>query len=253
MLAVLFVPCQTAPAPARQDFQLEGLELARAARWAELKSLCEERMSSTPSDPAAEVLMAYAELGLGAPQAALSRLAPILDSKAASPLAWWVSGLCHIHQGTFELAVEDARRLSDLHPDLAFELLQRPALLKHLGCEGPLPRRVIPNATRLDQPSAPTYPAGARNLGIHGDVVMDLILDAQGKPIAAKAIWGPPLLVPTAVDYAKTFTFKPILPTGGPVMLRISMPFRLVTGANYQAAPKQLLASDALERPSDSK
>lgn len=123
-------------------------------------------------------------------------------------------------------------------------------MLAFLGCEGPLPRRVVPNAERVDMGPVPPYPPEARRQGLHGDVVLDLILDAQGKPLAAKAVWGPGPLLPTAVAHVKTFTFKPLLPRKGPVLLRFVMPFRLTQGGRYLKAPGDLLTPDALQHPS---
>ncbi len=248
MVLVYAPPYQAVNPPVTADFRNEALALASAARWADLKAFAEAEQATATPHPTSLPFLAFAEFGLGSPQRALALLDPLLRANSDLPLVWWVAGLSHLQLEAFEPAIQDARKLGDLQPRMAFEMLQRPTLLKHLGCEGPLPRRVAPTAERLEQPSAPPYPADARRQRISGDVVVDLILDATGKPLAACGVWGPEPLMLTALRYVKTFTFKPILPGKGPVMLRMVMPFRLLEGRSYLAPPKELLAADALDK-----
>ncbi len=79
------------------------------------------------------------------------------------------------------------------------------------------------------QPDAPAYPADAKAQRIQGTVVVALTIDVEGKVTEAKAISGPPELHACAVDYAKSWIFKPVKVKGKPVPARfkLTMPFRL--------------------------
>ncbi|BDU72600.1 M56 family metallopeptidase [Mesoterricola silvestris] len=79
------------------------------------------------------------------------------------------------------------------------------------------------------QPAAPAYPPEAKIARIQGTVEVRVTIDEQGVPIAVEAVSGPEELRPTAVDYAKGWTFAPLLRDGKPVKARflITMPFRL--------------------------
>lgn len=79
------------------------------------------------------------------------------------------------------------------------------------------------------QPPAPDYPADAKAARIQGTVVVVLTIDTKGKVVDAKAESGPEQLQACAVDYAKTWTFKPAKLNGKPMSARfkLTMPFKL--------------------------
>lgn len=79
------------------------------------------------------------------------------------------------------------------------------------------------------QPPPPPYPAEAREQRIQGTVVVDLVVDETGVPIAVKAIEGPEALRPTAIAYAQDWRFEPLKVKGKPAKARfkLTMPFRL--------------------------
>jgi TonB family protein len=59
------------------------------------------------------------------------------------------------------------------------------------------------------QPDAPAYPPDAKAARIQGTVVVLVTIGTDGVVTEAKAISGPPELHACAVDYAKSWTFKP--------------------------------------------
>jgi TonB family protein len=69
-------------------------------------------------------------------------------------------------------------------------------------------------AIRLPSPS---YPAGARNAGASGVVVVQVLIDERGRVIAACAVAGHPLLRDSAVAAARGALFTPTKLSGKPV------------------------------------
>ena len=63
----------------------------------------------------------------------------------------------------------------------------------------------------------PSYPAKARKARASGTVVVKVLIDEEGKVIAAKAISGHPLLLDASVEAAKNSLFSPTLLGGKPV------------------------------------
>lgn len=66
----------------------------------------------------------------------------------------------------------------------------------------------ILNSRALSLPTA-TYPALARNIRLQGTVVVQVLIDEEGKVISAKAVSGHPILVPEAVKAAARARFSP--------------------------------------------
>jgi len=48
----------------------------------------------------------------------------------------------------------------------------------------------------------PEFPAAAKKVGVHGTVVVQILIDEQGKVIETKALRGNPLLIPNSVKAA---------------------------------------------------
>jgi|SRR6267143_5488439 len=65
----------------------------------------------------------------------------------------------------------------------------------------------------------PAYPALARRAHVSGEVRVEVILDNDGKVIAAHAISGHPLLQATSVSAARNARFNPTLLDGKPVKI----------------------------------
>jgi bla regulator protein blaR1 len=108
-----------------------------------------------------------------------------------------------------------------------------------IGAPKPAPKSesVAPDPVDMDfskirvkhQPDAPPYPSEAKAARIQGTVVVLVTIGANGQVTEAKALSGPPELHTCAVDYAKSWTFKPVEVKGKPVSARfkLTMPFRL--------------------------
>lgn len=69
-------------------------------------------------------------------------------------------------------------------------------------------------ALKLVQPG---YPASARKVRAKGTVVVRVLVDREGKVIAAQAVSGHPLLLDACVEAAKNSLFSPTLLNGKPV------------------------------------
>jgi TonB family protein len=63
----------------------------------------------------------------------------------------------------------------------------------------------------------PLYPAAARNERISGAVIVEVTVSETGNVISTRALCGPDLLVPAAVDAARRWRFAPTLLSGVPV------------------------------------
>lgn len=61
---------------------------------------------------------------------------------------------------------------------------------------------------QLIAPQLPTYPAIARTARIQGDVKVDFVLDAGGKPVSVNVVSGPPLLWRAAEDNVRSWRFE---------------------------------------------
>ena len=73
------------------------------------------------------------------------------------------------------------------------------------------------------------YPQEARENGIEGPVVMDLLIDDRGGVREAKLIEGPaPVLNDAALEAVKRIQFKPALVVDKPVAVRIRYIYRFV-------------------------
>ena len=79
------------------------------------------------------------------------------------------------------------------------------------------------------QPRQPPYPTYAKEHNVQGVVVVELIIDPDGVPIAAKAIQGPGPLLEYALKYAMGWRFNPLSVNGHPEIgkFNLTMYFRL--------------------------
>lgn len=235
MKAVL-LPALLLQVPAPQPFQEAAAALARAQRWAELRSLCEATLATRPEDPLGQTYLALVHLAEGRLPEATRLAEAAARAEPRRPLAWWVLGLSHLQAGRLPQAVDSGRKLGELDPGLAFEYFGKPALVRAMGGEGALPFVARPALKPTLQPSAPPYPESARHRGIQGDVVLDILIDGDGTPLVVAPVWGPPELVPTAVAYLKRWRFPQ---RTGPLRFRFAMDFKLVINPGpYQRAPE---------------
>lgn len=72
----------------------------------------------------------------------------------------------------------------------------------------------------------PEYPKIARQTNVSGDVVVEILIDKNGRVIDARAVSGPALLRPAAVSAARGWTFHPTLLDGQPVNVTGAITFR---------------------------
>lgn len=66
----------------------------------------------------------------------------------------------------------------------------------------------------------PAYPPIAKQVGAHGTVIVQVLVDEKGNVVTAKAISGHPLLQASAVAAARAAKFTPTLLNGKPVKVR---------------------------------
>ena len=71
----------------------------------------------------------------------------------------------------------------------------------------------------------PEYPPLAKAAGISGSVVVEIVVDEEGKVTSARAIIGHPLLKGAAVEAARGWTFTPTTLNGEPVKIISTLAF----------------------------
>jgi protein TonB len=94
-----------------------------------------------------------------------------------------------------------------------------------IGAPAPAPIRVgsNTNAPKKVKDVRPVYPAIARAARVSGDVVLEAIIDAEGRVSDARVIRSIPLLDQAALDAVKQWEFTPTLLNGVPVHVIVSL------------------------------
>jgi peptidyl-prolyl cis-trans isomerase A (cyclophilin A) len=69
----------------------------------------------------------------------------------------------------------------------------------------------------LDHKTVPEYPLDARQAGVSGTVVLEAIIDTDGRVQDLKVISGPALLQQAALDAVKSWRYRPYLLQGRPI------------------------------------
>ncbi|HEY7544524.1 MAG TPA: energy transducer TonB [Blastocatellia bacterium] len=87
---------------------------------------------------------------------------------------------------------------------------------------GPSPPKIIRKSGGVLQQEAikrvtPSYPIAAASAGISGAVVVEIVIDEEGKVMSARAISGPPQLCDAAIEAARRWQFRPTTLSGEPV------------------------------------
>ncbi|HEY6352296.1 MAG TPA: energy transducer TonB [Candidatus Angelobacter sp.] len=72
----------------------------------------------------------------------------------------------------------------------------------------------------------PTYPEEAKEKKIHGDVVLQVLIDEKGNVGSLHLISGHPLLVDAATEAVKTWKYRPWLLNGEPVSVETTVTVR---------------------------
>jgi TonB family protein len=80
----------------------------------------------------------------------------------------------------------------------------------------------IPRPKIISAPTAP-YPDEALKKNIEGKVVLSIVVDGKGQVSDAKALSGPPELIPAAIDSVKRWQFEP--PTHAPLVTTVEISY----------------------------
>jgi protein TonB len=93
----------------------------------------------------------------------------------------------------------------------------------------PAPIAKVLRDPKLISSTRPEYPAAARQSRVQGDVTVLVDVDATGKVTAAKALSGPPLLRPAAVESVRQWKYAPGSTDGTPApsQVTVNVAFRL--------------------------
>ncbi|MBV9959588.1 MAG: TonB family protein, partial [Acidobacteria bacterium] len=76
----------------------------------------------------------------------------------------------------------------------------------------------LPPGTKIPQP---TYPAEAKTAHVSGDVTVWVVIDEEGKVVAAQIKSGHPLLAPAALEAARAVRLEPTLLEGKPIKVSV--------------------------------
>jgi protein TonB len=104
-----------------------------------------------------------------------------------------------------------------------------------------VPKQVIPTRLRVSagvtaglkiRDVKPTYPPIARQARIQGTVLLQAVISKDGSIEGLKAVSGPPMLIPAAIDAVKQWRYKPYILNGEPVEVdtQVTVNFTLAGG-----------------------
>jgi len=81
----------------------------------------------------------------------------------------------------------------------------------------------------INRPPALSYPVAAKRAGITGTVILDLVVQKDGKVGSITVLEGPSELVDSAKDYANQLIFSPTTLNNDPIVdeFRLIIPFKL--------------------------
>lgn len=163
----------------------------------------EEVTRSTPLPPSSETSAPPVVFELSPPaetQVAVRHGAPAASSRKAEPVQ--ESG--------------EAPQALPLTVDDNGSPATKPQVLNEVVAQTPMKAAMLaPQPVRKATPAkllfsaAAQYPAMARQIRLEGEVVISLDVDTAGKVSAARAVSGPPILRPAAVDAVKRWRYQP--------------------------------------------
>ena len=87
-------------------------------------------------------------------------------------------------------------------------------------------------APRLIRQVQPEYPPLAKQARIQGDVVIDSVIDTQGRVTEMKVVSGSPLLVQSAIQALGQWRYQPTLLNGQPVAVDMLVTLHFTLGQN---------------------
>ena len=93
----------------------------------------------------------------------------------------------------------------------------------------PLPIGGDVKQAKLISSVAPVYPVLAKNQHVSGNILVDALIDANGRVTTMKVVSGPTLLHQAAMDALKQWKYQPATLDGKPVAmhLTVTLQFRL--------------------------
>jgi len=97
---------------------------------------------------------------------------------------------------------------------------QAPPVVRETEPQRPVARQIIRSsvlAGKATQKAQPIYPPMAKAAGIEGAVVVEVLVDEQGRVLTTRTVSGHPLLAPEALRAARNWSFSPTLLNGVPV------------------------------------
>lgn len=216
-------------------------QLLKEKNWPALKSLAEGEAERSPARAEPRVYLAIALANCGSFEVARSTFEQALALDPSNIPGWFNFGIFLADRKDAPGFRKAVATLAKLNPSLQLRLRDLPAA-DGLLFEDPLLVRLTTKEFQVkNQPFPGVYPPGAKERGIHGDVLLEFLVDTTGKPIRAEAIWGPAELKPMAQSYLLTWSFEPAMREGQPrpFVARMVMPFRLRDGGVYQTLPKE--------------
>lgn len=97
----------------------------------------------------------------------------------------------------------------------------------------PATKRIVRIGGNLKPPKqiyyeAPVYPAVAKEVRIQGTVIIDAVMDEHGNVVQARAVSGPPLLIPAALQTVLKWKYEPTYLNGEPVSVEMHLEVHFV-------------------------
>jgi len=111
----------------------------------------------------------------------------------------------------------------DANPAVLGSALTSGGLKQPAAPEVPLPTGGDVKAAVLVSKVAPVYPTLAKNQHIAGNVVIDALIDANGRVSTTKVLSGPALLHQAAMDALKQWKYQPATLDGKPVSMHLTV------------------------------
>jgi protein TonB len=108
--------------------------------------------------------------------------------------------------------------------------VQQQAAKPAVTSPAPMPFVAIESQPELIHREPAVYPEIAKKIGLQGRVVIEVTIDAQGKPIQAKVIKSASdVFNEAAIEAVMKYSFKPAMMSTGPVTAKVMIPidFRL--------------------------
>ena len=87
-------------------------------------------------------------------------------------------------------------------------------------------------APQLIRQVQPVYPPLAKTARVQGDVVIDSVIDQQGKVTQMKVVSGSPLLIQAAIEALEQWSYQPTLLNGKPVAVDMVVTVHFQLGQN---------------------